>query len=527
MNYSANTILLLCLLLVGGSSARNADFTRIQELQDFTVKKTVLLEDRHGTSGTISVGAGYSEDSQQVTQQQCFKASVTSISKKEAEIQLDQAASFSDLENVLQTQVSVGGTYQMFSGKVKANYMRSIQDKDYSMSLNYYASFKSKVTVQLDGYGVNALTKFGQDAYNSSESKKYFGLVCGDHYIASYDQGAMLTLGLNVKLSSHEEKKEFKSRAKINIGPFNIFKAAASVQKVSTEKRISGLVALHALQIGGEPTQLTQILNHNVLTCNITAMEDCLQTAKTLLAYAKDFGNQIKNNTNFEPLGMATYHPVKWIGLIPPASLVTAEVKKYRQELANLLRVNEYYTEKLYSLGKGYPVELDVAFVENANYILTKTDRNMRILMDPQMGAVGCFNEPDRCKDVRDYVYSNIQHVSSEDLSFMKNMKYRVAVSYGFLYNTGGETEKSWKFIPSNSKNKFSLDTIYIEDKYCSFVLSMSSIEFRLMYNGVWDQNRKRYVGTETRLQVDKNETNEAYFPKLLSPFFFEEQPRL
>lgn len=527
MKIFARKIIVLCLLLVSGILARNLE--KISPIQSSFEKPKVLSttesekpEVTLDVSGPITVGAGYSGDLQQITQQQCFDASISSITEKEGEIQLDQATSFSDLENILRIQVSVGGRFFMFSAKAKANYMRSIRDKDYSMSLNYYATFSNKVTVNIAGYGVDALTKFGKGTYNDTNNP-YFGLVCGDQYIASYDQGALLTMGLNIELSSHEEKREFKRKAKINIGPFNIFKAAGSVEEVCKENKITGSVTIHAFQIGGEPTKLTQILNNNVVTCNINAMAECHKTASTLLDYAKEFGNQIQNNTNFEPLGTATYHPIEWLGLTPPPSLVTPEVEHYRQDLANKLEESEFYTQKLYSFREGYPVKLDDAFIDHANSILSKADHNVRVLMDPMSGAAGCFNEPNRCKSIRDYIYSRIQNISGEDLKFLKYMKYKVPVAYGVFYNTGGETGDSWKFIPNNSGDTVSVESVYITDEYCTYVLTVSNVRIRINYNGIWDPSRKGYVGPENAIETGKNRTTEVTYTKQISPFFFED----
>lgn len=514
MKTATRTCLVLCIFFIS-SLARTPNFNS----REFPVKNQAEPEEKQDLSGTIAVGAGYSEDSQQVTQQQCFKATVSTISEKEGEIKLDQASSFSSLENVLKIKVKVGGGFSMFSGRAKASYMRSIQDKDYSLSLNYYASFSSKVTVNIENYGMEALTEFGKATYNDSNNP-YFGLLCGDQYIASYDQGALLIMGLNIELSSHEEKREFTRRAKFSFG--NIFKTAGSIEEVSKKNQISGSLAIHAFQIGGEPTQLTSILHNSTVRCNITVVTECLKTANNLLDYAKRFGQQINNSTGFEPLGTGTYHPIKWLGLTPSASLVTPEIGRYRMDLANKLKENEYYTQKLYSFLEGYPVLLDDAFIDYANVILSKADDNVNILMDSEKGAAGCFNEPDRCKEIKTNIYSQLQSITSEDLKFLNSMKHTMTINYGTFYNTGGEMENSWILLPKNASDRVSVESVYLTVEYFSYVIRVGKIDTRFIYSGSWDDNLTSYVGTEKVIEKDQNRTLQTTYKKQLSPFFFE-----
>lgn len=84
-------------------------------------------------------------------------------------------------------------------------------------------------------------------------------MLCGDHYITSYQQGALLTMGLNIKFSNSNAKKEFEEKAGATFG--DIVRAAESIKSVVTEYQITGSVIIQAFQMGGEPSQLAKILN--------------------------------------------------------------------------------------------------------------------------------------------------------------------------------------------------------------------------------------------------------------------------
>ncbi|XP_018008251.1 uncharacterized protein LOC108665956, partial [Hyalella azteca] len=287
--------------------------------------------------GNIMAGAGYSGDSQQIGPQICYNATVSSTSGQQAYVQMNTAISFSDLESQLKISVDISGKFPMFSAEAGASYLRSVQDKDYSLSLNYYEYATNNVGVQLAGYGEAALTEVGKGFYNGGKNP-YFGLLCGDNYITSYQQVALLAMGINIKFSSSVAKQEFEEKAGATFG--SIISAAESVKNV---------VMMQAFQVGGDPSQLSKILNKDssgkyyALTCSLTAMEDCVKAAGGLLDYAKEsFSTQFsfQNNTGLTPLGIAfsQYASIKYIGLVAPPSLVTQEVIQDRDSLFTTLK---------------------------------------------------------------------------------------------------------------------------------------------------------------------------------------------
>ena len=76
-----------------------------------------------------------------------------------------------------------------------------MMDKSYSMSLNYYSYYTNKVSLNISGFGTDALTADGKDLYHDG-ANPYFGIICGDHYISSYQEGALLTMGMNLEFDT-------------------------------------------------------------------------------------------------------------------------------------------------------------------------------------------------------------------------------------------------------------------------------------------------------------------------------------
>lgn len=66
-------------------------------------------------------------------------------------------------------------------------------------------------------------------------------------------------MGLNIKFSSSNAKKEFEEKAGATFG--DIVKAAENIKSVVTEYTITGSIIIKAFQMGGEPSRLAKILN--------------------------------------------------------------------------------------------------------------------------------------------------------------------------------------------------------------------------------------------------------------------------
>lgn len=184
--------------------------------------------------------------------------------------------SFEDLSYLLKVDLREKVGWKWFSFSAEASYMKFIEDKDYTLSLNYYQSVEDSVSVQLKGVGLDGLTSVGQNFYRNG-TNPYFRLVCGDNIITSYKHGAQLILGMSVHFHSHEQKDSFTSHGGLNLG--DIVKASKDVQRIATSLKIDGNLTIHAMQMGGNPAELSKIISFNgsfsATTCSISNIASC------------------------------------------------------------------------------------------------------------------------------------------------------------------------------------------------------------------------------------------------------------
>ena len=487
----------------------------------------------------IAAGGGYSTDSQQVAPQICYSTIASPFSGQSASLGLDTSQSFMDIQNEAKLSVTTEGGIGMFSADAEASYLQSMEDKDYSMSLNYHYTTYATVSMQLAGFGVDALTESGKSFYNNGNNT-YFGLTCGDHYISSYNEGAMLLMGINIQFSSHYEKEQFTASAGTEFG--NIFSACGEIEQTASAYGMSGSVTMQAYQMGGDPSQLSYILNKDsngdyyVLTCNLNNMNDCTKAASGMLDYAKyNFSTQIsyENNTGLTSLGTGfmEHQPINYIGLTPPISLVIPQVENNREKLADLLIEYQHYEQKFYELIEGYPVNWDITsdIYKTSESLYQIAQKNIALLMspsNPQAGALGCYSYPNQCEDITQSILEDIVPITAENLIYLEPIKYYYDTPcscIGSYIYRNGDNENSWApYSPAGAKDSVSDYKYFIVTSPTSYTANycLTNTPHWYLTNGTSTDDGLTYTGTYLDVTEDKY-WGDGLASRHDSPFYF------
>jgi hypothetical protein len=402
---------------------------------------------KHTTSnglGAIIPGSGFSHDTQQIPPNTCYDTIVTATTGQQGTINLNTAMSFSDFQKQMHFNVEVEGGFGMFSAEADADYLRSIQDLDYSLSLNYSEFLYDTVMDRLVGPGQKALTESGKEIYNDPKINKYFGVLCGDDFISAYQQGASLLMGINIRFNSHFDKEQFNAHASASFG--NLISASTTLQTMSQQYNLHGTVIIQAFQKGGNPAELSKILSKDTsntyyaLSCDLQHMDSCVKAANGLLTYAvENFPKQISFNPDkgLVPLGSGfiQHDPIAEYGLTPPPSLVSKEVLDNRIYLASALKENQYYQQKLDALIMGYPVawDHDSEMYKLAVKLYKKARNNIDAITvpaSPDDGALKCYNHPAFCQETTQSIKEKIQPITKTDLQFLDPLRYAVSSNF-------------------------------------------------------------------------------------------------
>jgi hypothetical protein len=502
--------------------------------------------------GNIAAGAGYSTDSQQTSTELCYNATISQISPNTSTLQLDIAQSFYNMQKDIGMSVSIKGGIGMFSTSDEASYLQSMQDTDYSFSLNYYYYISSDVNLQILGYSHDALTISGNIAYGTNATYPFFGLICGDQYITSYSEGAMLLMGINIQFNSNYEKEQFNLHVGASFG--DIFSASGEIEKIANKFSIVGSVAIQATQIGGNPALLADILNKDVngnyyaLTCSLNNMQNCLSAADGMLDYAVDnFTTQVsfENNIGLTPLSVGLMptppDPMRYLGLETPPSFVTPEVVESREALAEALLENQYYQQKFYELLYGYPVAWDTTsnLYANVQTLYKLAQSNIETLTNPSepgAGGLGCFAYPDQCTIIAQNILNSLNSITSSNLTFLTGLNgiqyaYQVVDIGAYVYKSG---DNQWSGAPSLTNyygdnrildtdptlpSSFNLDALGFNYS-AYFTTSVSKYPILGIFSGTSDNQGMSFYGSGAF--DGKPWSYNASYTSQISPFYFE-----
>lgn len=407
----------------------------------------------------IQAGYGYSSDLQQVSQLQCYNTEVIDNDCKKTlnggeMLSFDQLLSTLKIQNSKKTDLFSKRNFWPFFGFFSRGgelpYLKSIEDSEYSLSLNVAYVLKNKVSLDVKGYGTYALNEMGRDAYENGNNPR-FGLICGDHYFSSFTEGAMLLATLDIRFDSRSEKEKFREYSS-GSSFLNFHSSSQDIQKIINRFNIKGHVNLKAYQQGGNPEHLSSILkkdsngHYYLMNCDMNNMQDCVNAAHNVLGYAiNDFPSQISCNPTKGLYPLSTdfeYKPIGMIGLEMPESLLTSDTLQAQDELADQIDKHNQYAIKVSEAINHYPASWDKnsGFYQSMQRLAEKIKNNLDLL---QYDAKICFDEPYRCLDTKNEMLLTIVIVTPEDLKDLPTVKeYDTHSSLSHLLNDRGTLER-------------------------------------------------------------------------------------
>lgn len=387
---------------------------------------SILKED---SADLILPGMGFSSDMEKQSSTQCFNYLSVTKSNQRSYIHYDQSLSYSTLVNEFDLKSKIEGGYKAFKASAEVNYLNSVKDSKYSISLNYFQKIVSTVTFTYSYDPLTMLNETGKNIYNNGQNKM-FRLFCGDRLIKSYDEGAGLIFSLVISFSSEEEKKVFENNNQLGFGQFATI--TAKIKKTTEDRKTEGTVRIDAFQYGGKPIELSKILSGSIAVCDITKIEECQNTIKRLVEYAsKDFPLQFENKGDQNPLvntgKIENDFEVTDFGLTLTPSFVTDEVAIVRKSLTRDFKKMNYYLTKL----KVLKVEFKSSKIDY-NALIDMTEK----LINDLNKGVDLYNFPHRATEI----YTKIKHSINYDAVEKKIVDVldflRYYVQYDDLFKT-------------------------------------------------------------------------------------------
>ena len=439
------------------------------------------------TQNILEPGRGYSTDTKQIAPQRCLNIASIITGDQYSFVKLDSAMSYSQFMNSVSKDKGGGLSLKIFKVKGHNNPTDTKVDNDFEIKFIYVNGVQSTISVNLGGEGEDILTDVGKAFYKKNP---HFGLICGDSYISSYDQGAMLVLELTLRFKTHSEKKEKGKGFEVGIGLGDILSASKKTTEIANATNTEGYMSIHVFQVGGDPTQLPKVFREDgasyPLTCQMGSAESCLKAASAALNYAtNDFPEQIRNQTNLIALPNYVKQPIKqFIKDYKAPCFATNEVLQIRNDQKNTENAYNYYEDYMQSLLSYYPVNWNFksGLYNNISQMQDNIRKNLNLLSDPDFGIAICYDTPLECVETNRNLNRNMIPV---DMSIIQDIKYIYELPHkngnsplGHFYkNSDGES--GWSYsgtLPTSTyyESQLSLSSVVIRSTSFDSVFSAS-----------------------------------------------------
>jgi hypothetical protein len=386
------------------------------------------------------LGIGFSNDSQQISNQECYtnyeyKVKDRPIFPESVAVNLDKLM---DLFRSPNPKFGI----EMFGYGVDKAFFKKLRDKeDYKENIlnkSFYFISQKQVEITYKGKGEEILTDFGKGIYKKGKGK-YFGQVCGENLVVYAEMGAVFIINYTIKTEDINKNKDMQDILSKAISPENL---TSQINSIVSSSGIRGSLKITAMQIGGESHRLPEILKSDngkymISRCDLRNMQACDNILNDLLSYGKNnFQLQMKKapieklvllKENFETESISNY------GLEEPKTLLTEKQRKIRKYLEDLYKECLYYIEVLEFVKEYLPLEpnkpdnLDF-ILKSASKILEKAKFKKRQFDDPTFyyyaNIKRCYDNYEECENVAIQFKGDFCSSYIDDVKLLESLQF-------------------------------------------------------------------------------------------------------
>jgi Leucine-rich repeat (LRR) protein len=271
----------------------------------------------------VTLGQGY-DSRNGVFLQPCWTGSIAYAGSQVSHIQLDASLSREDVLKDVTASFEGGVDLLLVSGSVKTTVQSKFQERRYRETLTYSASYRGKT----------AILKNPVLSQNLAELKKSdplrFRALCGDSFAKEALFGGQLYIFVHFDFLNQEQKDLFKTKVKVRALGFSKTK---TITKDTGWSDRSARITIDAVQIGGNPQYLSDVLSSQRRECHLADTSGCEKVIDSLLAYA------LSQNKKSFPWQMAASSFQSGNSEQPPALTAIRTDSSTLQEVSNIDRV--------------------------------------------------------------------------------------------------------------------------------------------------------------------------------------------
>jgi len=269
-------------------------------------------------------------------------------SNPQAGFTLNSSVSGIELNSVLNLGVKAElpkiESYGGLNANLNASFSANAKNTEYSYNYTYLYTYSSEATFPIISYGDTNLSPSGKAAREAG--LEAFMNTCGDSYVSSLRAGTVLAVDVKVTFQNKEEAESFFESAAAGgygaLGGITTYISSSQLAK-------NAVMSISAMQLGGTPESLNQILGYDSTTggyyataCGVAnSPAACQKTIDAILLYANTLSTQISGGTN-----LYFFNPVLgWyskLGIsVPDPQALSAETQAAQSSVINQINLSQ------------------------------------------------------------------------------------------------------------------------------------------------------------------------------------------
>ena len=199
-------------------------------------------------------------------------------------------ASQQELAQILSGEASLSQSSWFVDVEASASYLSEMTGNAQSVVFSLYR-VKTTGTKSLvfNTNGADVISAVGAEGAQMAPGERLARLGTG--YVTQINYGATLLANLEFNFTSASQKEEFDGQMSLSGSGANF---SVDAQKASNGTFSDVSVTVKAIQSGGDPVQLVNILDANVINCSWQSRQSCIDSLNSIYDYAVgDFEDQI------------------------------------------------------------------------------------------------------------------------------------------------------------------------------------------------------------------------------------------
>ena len=387
-------------------------------------------------------GRGYSSEIVGLVNEQCYNT-VPVLLNKRAVTKTDMHIPYSELKKMVGTNAMKKIGVSCFGAKRTSSFLSEINIDKWSKTLNYYFSVNADAKLDVQGVGVEVLSPYGKQVYANNKNMN-FAEQCGDKILTQASLGAILIVSIKIELESKQELEKLMESYKLNL--LGLIKVTEMTTTTMKSKNIYGKIGLTAIQLGGEPWRLGNILGGEngevfITHCNSDNTSQCDKAIKAIYDYANnDFiAKQLDNINNYEVFDENSFEarPLFQFGLPIGQSRVSNEIKQMRKDFEFVYKETTYLIDFWRNVIKNIYLVTDpeLNFMKqwevetNAKFQLSFVEGNYKMFKDGEkrnLEVEECYYFKETCEAKHKKLKSHwYQRPPSDAYDFLRFLKYK------------------------------------------------------------------------------------------------------